>query len=345
MATTTRTRRPSKAAVARARAEIAAEPKQRYLPADLAAVIEKHQPTERQGRPMELIRPFLRAAITASSLTGQESVRKHCTHLTEIARYALTRGVPLTVERVLTTSFIDEFVRIDMAEMGDHQRAERRRRLLKLACSANPGPDVPARLTPLAHSAIKPCYSPIELAVITRVCFVQPTEARRRDLACVVALGAGAGLDSVDMRDLTTTDVEDLGELGLRVHVHGPRPRVVPVRKHCEALLRNAVAGRAPGELLLGQKQDRRNTAARATERAALYNVPHIEPARLRATWLADLMTDPIPLALILQAAGLKSARTLSELLPHLDSWLAHKGLSSDLNDTAATTELRGEQR
>jgi len=27
-------------------------------------------------------------------------------------------------------------------------------------------------------------------------------------------------------------------------------------------------------------------------ENAALYNVPHIEQSRLRATWLADLMTD-----------------------------------------------------
>lgn len=110
------------------------------------------------------------------------------------------------------------------------------------------------------------------------------------------------------------------------------------MRKHFEVLLRSALAGRTPGELLLGQKQDRRNTAARAIERAALHNVPHIEPARLRATWLADVMTDPIPLALILQAAGLRSARTLSELLPHLDAWLAHKSLTSGLDGAAATT-------
>ena len=338
------TKRPSRAAVARARAEIESEPKRRDLAPNLAAVIENHQPADQSGRPMELIRPFLQAAITASSLTGQESVRKYCTHLTEIARYAITRGVPLTVETVLTSSFIDEFVRVEMAELGDHLRAERRRRLLTLARSANPGPDVPARLTPISHSAVKPCYTPVELAVIARVCLVQPTEARRRDLSCVVALGAGAGLDSVDLRDLLTDDVEDLGARGIRVTVHGPRPRVVPVRAHFESLLRTAVAGRPHEELLLGQKQDRRNTAARATERAALHNVPHIEPARLRATWLADLMTDPIPLAVILQAAGLKSARTLSELLPHLGAWLEHKGLDSTLTEVAAPG-LRGEQR
>ncbi len=49
-------------------------------------------------------------------------------------------------------------------------------------------------------------------------------------------------------------------------------------------------------------------------------------------------MTDFIPVALILQAAGLKSSRTLAELHPHLGAWLTHKGLSG--TDTAA---LRGE--
>ena len=43
-------------------------------------------------------------------------------------------------------------------------------------------------------------------------------------------------------------------------------------------------------------------------------------------------------LALILQAAGLKSARTICELHPEIDPWLEHKGLS-----TLASTGLRGE--
>ena len=51
-------------------------------------------------------------------------------------------------------------------------------------------------------------------------------------------------------------------------------------------------------------------------------------------------MTDTIPLAVILQAAGLKSARTLSELQPHLGPWLTHKGLTA-----TDTTVLRGESR
>lgn len=334
-----RRKRPSAAAVARHLAEVEARPSGREMPAALTAVIDTYRPSPALPEAtMEKIRPFLHAAISASGLTGAESVRKHCNHLTRLGCYALKRGVPLEVDKVLTTAFIDDYVRVEMAEETGHLRAERRCRLLALAATANPGPDVPAKLTPVVHSPIKACYSPAELAVIMRVCRVQPTKARQRDLSIVVALSGGAGLDSVDMRSLLTDHIEDLGAEGILVHVQGPRPRTVVVRAGFEQLLREAIADMPKGVLLLGRKQDRRNTAARATERAALHNVPHIEPARLRATWLADLMTDSIPLAVILKAAGLKSARTLSELQPHLGPWLEHKGLGDPTGSI-----LRGE--
>lgn len=336
-----RKKRPSMAAVARRLAEIEARPTtNRELPEQVASVIETYNPVGIPDSTMEKVRPFLVEVITASELRGPESVRKHCNHLTKIACFAIERGEPLSIPTVMTTRFIDEYLRIAMAEESDHNRAERRRRLLALARATNPGPDAPAKLNAIGHSAIKPCYTPAEIAVIRRVASVQPTQTRSRDLSIVVALGAGAGLDSVDMRDLTTTDVEDLDLDGIRVHVHGPRPRVVVLRAPYEEMLRAAVGALKAGDLLLGKKQDRRNTAARATERAALYKVPHIEPARLRATWLADLMTDQIPLALILRAAGLKSARTISELQAHIGPWLEHKNLV-----TSDVVAMRGETR
>lgn len=337
-----RTKRPSKAAVARLRADVESRPKNAELPTEVAAVIEGYTSARVSDTTMETIRPFIVEAITASTLRGKESVRKHCNHLTQLACFALKRGMPLEISAVLTTTFIDEYVRVEMAEESRHNRSERRLRLLSLARTANPGPDVPPKLTPVGHSSVKPCYSPAELAVITRAARVQPTEARQRDLSIVVALSGGAGLDSVDMRDLLTDHVEDLGEAGIRIHVQGPRPRIVVLRRALEPLLRTALEGMPAGQLLIGRKQDRRNTAARATERAALHNIPHIEPARLRATWLADLMTDAIPLAVILQAAGLRSARTLAELQPHLGPWLEHKGL--DGLTEASEAVMRGEE-
>ena len=51
-------------------------------------------------------------------------------------------------------------------------------------------------------------------------------------------------------------------------------------------------------------------------------------------------MTDTVPIGVLLNAAGLKSARTLVDLVPHLGPWLEHKGLS-----TPAADALRGGDR
>ena len=323
-------RRVSMAAANRLAAQLrteAATPRQ--LDPVLAKIINEFD-LSAYNVPAPAARVFIRDVLTASSLTGHESVRKHCRHLAHLASFALSNGQPLEIGTLLTTDRIDEYIRRGMAGGGDsdHNRAERRRRLLALSANVNPGPNSPARLTPIAHVAVKPPYTPREAAVIIRVAGAQPTYAKGRDLAAVVGLCLGAGADSLDLRHLYVRDITDLGDDGLIVHFAGSRPREVAVRARLEHLLRSALAGRPPGDLVLGKKLDRRHVAAHAVEGAALYRVPHIEPTRLRATWLTDLMTDTVPIGLILRAAGLQSARTLSELLPHTGPWLTHKGLT-----------------
>ena len=123
-----RRKRPSMAAVRRALAEIEAAPRGRELPPELVKVIETYSPAGVPSETMDRIRPFLVEAITASTLIGAESVRKHCNHLTKLACFAMKRGIDLAVAQVLTTSLIDEYIRIEMAEESDHNRAERRTR-------------------------------------------------------------------------------------------------------------------------------------------------------------------------------------------------------------------------
>lgn len=325
------TRRPSKAAVLRSQAAAAAAAElERMLPPEIAAAVDAYRRPGVDPEQQSLINTYIKEVLTAADTTGTEAARKLCTHLSSLALFVLGRGLPLQVSTTLTTTVVDEYIRVGMVGEDDHLRSERRRRLLQLARRANPGPDSPARLTPIGHVAVKPPYLPTQCANIRRVALAQSTPARRRDVCAVVGLGAGAGLDSVDLRDLHVHDVEDRALEGIWVHVHGSRPRLVPVRRAYEPLVRAAVEGRDPGELLLGHKPDRRNTAARAFTGAELNGVPPLEPGRLRATWLADLMTDPVPIGVILKAAGLRSARTLAELQPHLEPWMAHKGITVD---------------
>jgi len=107
---------------------------------------------------------------------------------------------------------------------------------------------------------------------------------------------------------------------GITIEVPEPNPRSVTVLREFEDLVRIGLGDLKPHALLLGRKEDRRNLAARAIgDAVVLGDVPHIEQSRLRATWLARLMAAPVPLAVLLSAAGLRSARTLVDLLPHLE--------------------------
>ncbi|RYF60610.1 MAG: hypothetical protein EOO27_05220 [Comamonadaceae bacterium] len=298
------------------------------LPEEHAEYVAGYTPRNLVGRPMEVIRPFLHEVLARSNVRGVKSVMYHCTHLTELSAYALHRGLPLTIEAVLTTDLIEEYISIGM-DGKDRNRQARRDRLMNLARTVNPGPTTPATFSPIPRAAIQPCYTPLEMTIIRRVVQTQPTPSLACDLCLLTALGAGAGADSIDLRHLYFEHIEDRGsEEGIWVAFQEPRPRMVPVRLQYEGLLRSAIAGRRGGDLVIGVKEDRAGVTASTFERAVLYKAPELAQARLRATWLADLMTDPVPLALILRAAGLKSARSLADLLPHLDPWLAEKGIT-----------------
>lgn len=338
--TPTPRRRASKAEALRLRQALQAEALvPRPLATEAATVVATFD-IARYGTSTQPVRPFLVEAIRLSNLTGLESIAKHCRHLTALAVFSDAQGLILSVEKVLTTNNIDEYIRRGMVGDSDDNRSERRRRLLWVARAANPGPTVPAKLSPVGYGAVKAPYTPAERATVIRAARTQPTARKGNQIGVVVALGFGAGADAVDLRELWVRDIVDHGHDGLTVQFHGPRPRVVPVRRVSEKLLRAAVTGRDAEELVIGRDVSRRNTAARAVEGAALYKVPHIEPSRMRSTWLADLMTDPIPLALILQAAGLKSARTLVDVLPHVGPWRDFKGLPATALDV-----LRGGAR
>ena len=321
-------KRPSKASVLRNRQRLKEQQAHKpELDPKAAELIDSYTSKTLSTEDLRIIRPFMRRVIETSDLTGLESIRNHRTHISALAGFALHRGLPLDPALVLTTRFIDEYISTGMAGFDDHVRAERRRRLLNLARNVNPGPDCPARLAPIAHVSVRAPYTPGELAIIARVAAVQPTQAKVRQLCASVGGGAGAGLAAVDYRRLRVGAIRDMGDLGVEIHVPGPRARVVPVRRSMEHLVRLAIADCPDDQLLLGRDEDRRNTAARAVENAALYRVPAINQARLRSTWLADLMTDTVPIGVLMRAAGLLSARTLVDLLPHLDPWREAKGL------------------
>lgn len=71
--------------------------------------------------------------------------------------------------------------------------------------------------------------------------------------------------------------------------------------------------------LMLGQKDGRKNVTTPTIERLVTADgqTLEIEVPRLRSTWLVAHMSAPVPLGVLLAAAGLKSARAIVDLLPY----------------------------
>jgi hypothetical protein len=293
---------------------------------------EEYRPTADLGVPWPALKPFVQESLFRSAIRGIESLRKTTTHITHFGAWAYMKGLSLQVGPTVRRVNTDEYCRVGMPDSSEKSRSDRRSRLRGIADHIHPE-DAPQPGKAYHRPSIKPPYNhKTEMPAIRRAIKTQPTEELVRQLCLCVGLGAGAGIDSPDLKSLTANHVDDRGENGILVSVPGDRARAVWVLREYEWFVRRGLQGVAAGRLLLGQDPDRANVASRVYERAVLLgSVPKIEQSRLRTTWLATLMTRPVPLAVLCQAAGLKSTRTLFDLLPHIE-------LTSDSNATAGST-------
>lgn len=264
--------------------------------------------------------PFVEQTLTASSVRGLESLRKHATHVAYFGSWAHRKGLTLELATVCRAN-TDEYCRVGMAGSSEKSSSDRRSRLRAIADDLHPE-QAPPPAVAIPRKDLRPPYTEAEMQAIRRVSGVQPTLEMCRQLSICVGLGAGAGIDSPDLRLLHRNDVKDHGDAGIAVHVPGDRARIVWVLRSYEPIVRRGLAGLASEALLIGRVQDRRNVAGDVFNRATLVgNLPTLDQSRLRTTWLATLMSRPVSLAVILQAAGLKSTRTLFDLLPYLPTF------------------------
>jgi hypothetical protein len=253
------------------------------------------------------------------------------TQMGVLARFALwvtrrperpTCTEPLRTVELLGAGLVDEYLAGPFGSSPDATRATVRsslRRGVKRLAPDLAGPVI-------SYQPVQAPYSAFECASFVRLARNQPTPTTRRGLSAIVALGLGAGLSAQEQRAVTPQSVFDLdlgqGVIAVFVKVVGARARTVVVRAEYEELLREALAihrqqGRGPSQLLYGRTIDRPNVTTPVTSRAktALATGIALDPARLRSTWLVACMSAPVPLGALLRASGLRSARTLVDLV------------------------------
>ncbi len=168
----------------------------------------------------------------------------------------------------------------------DSTRATRRAILRRIArhC-ASPQQDLPL---PIAYRRVRPPYSPDEVQGLLALASAQPTPSRRRTLLAIVHLGLGCGIASRDLVWVRGQDIEQMQDGAVSVRVSGgTRPRsVVALQAHETALLE--LSRFTTGGLLIGgSTRGRRNVTRGPLDRVVGgEDLPRLETARLRSTWL-----------------------------------------------------------
>ncbi len=251
------------------------------------------------------------------STSSDTNAAKYLSHLSDFAAWAHEQGVPLTLKALLDADVIERYIAVGMPGAKDSTRATRRAILRRIArrC-ASPPQDLPL---PIAYRRVRPPYSPEEVHGLLGLASAQPTPSRSRTLRAILHLGLGCGIASRDLAWVRGQDVEQLPDGAVSVTVSGgTRPRsVVALRAHEIALLE--LSRFSSGGLLIGgSTRGRRNVTRGPLDRVVGgEDLPRLETARLRSTWLLTHLRARTPLPALMLAAGLTTVRPLEDLLHH----------------------------
>ncbi|MFF5700913.1 hypothetical protein ACFY7H_00095 [Streptomyces sp. NPDC012794] len=268
----------------------------------------------------ERVEHEVRATVARAAPLTTHRARDLLTALTRIAVFADQHGHPPDARRWLDPAMVEYFTAVGCPEVREAARANYRSCLTAIR-QAVYGPDLPGG-KPVSLSSSDPSapYTPAEKAGLWAWAGGQPTQELRRSLRLLLVLGLGCGLDTNEIIPLRGPDVRALDGGGQVLSVRGSRARLVICSRPYERALAEAGERSGTGSLFRPGCQARgSNTVTDLIYRATRDpRVPRLVMGRCRATWLVDRMNIPIPLTVLLAAAGLDSLHALSRLVPHL---------------------------
>jgi len=257
------------------------------------------------------------AAAFARELTAQarpESPNRAKAYLFAASRlgaFCESTGLELTATVALNPSVVERCCWPKMTTMSAPTRRTVRSNLRAIARALR----LESSSVALPRERSKAPYSAAEIAAYLALADAQPTTSRRMRASALVCLGAGAGLVGAVLKAVRGTDVAARsGGVVVCVRV-GRRPRVVPVlsRYHDRLLAAASLAG---DRLVIGgTSPERRNVTSPLTASlAGGRDLPRIEIARLRATWLCEV-AEMIGLRAFMDAAGITCSQRLGDLV------------------------------
>jgi integrase len=258
---------------------------------------------------------FARDVVTAAAPSTKARAKALLFAASRLAAFALRTGLELRPDAVFPPAVVERFIVANAKVLSAPTRRTLRTncRALGRALEAYPAP-LPV---PLPRERAKTPYTQGEISAFLALAEAQPTPGRATKAAALICLGAGAGLVGADLRALRGNDVR-VRSGGVVVVVTGRRARTVPVlaRYHRRLLAGAELAGQ---ELLVGGSNPwRRNvTTPVVGSLAGGEDLPRLEVARLRATWLAEVAAA-IGLPAFMAAAGVSCCQRLGDVVGRL---------------------------
>lgn len=286
------------------------------IPLDVRNFINEYAPKDLDGDQWERISEPVRTAVKRAGFQTVASVRRHCTTVTLYLAWRDSQSLSLTANDPWKPGEIDQFYLRGMTQLGDRTKNDYRTRLRNLA--ARVAPTVATQVPSLGYNSVRPGYSAVEEAMIRRASLAQGRPETRREMCAIVGFGGGAGLDAHDLQHVLIDEVT-VEDDGIHVRTTGAKARHIVVRREYEALVLVALEGLKPGRPVLKIDRNKPNPVARIIAAAQIYDdIPKIDLRRLRTTWITWLLTQRVPLDVIMTSSGLISARTLVDMIATL---------------------------
>lgn len=311
----------SAAAMRRIREQLLAEAVPAPLPADVAEWLDGYEPKFVDRVTWVAIRPHFLGIVRAAQLDRIEVCKRRSSLLAGYLAWRYETGASVALAESMTRDAVEGYIKSMTTKTNKGTVNTMRSRLRKLAQAANPSAVSNPTGVAYGYAPVKPPYDPVEEAAIRRAVLRYHNEVTRRHLCLIVGMCAGAGLDAADVVLLDSGSIRDFGADGIRVDVPGPKARTVWVRVEYEEPVRAALAGNRPKARarLIGTRPNGKNAVGAIVENAVFHgHVPKVEAARLRSTWIVWALSRNVPLPVLMQAAGLKTARSLAALVEYV---------------------------
>lgn len=308
---------------------LAPDPGLDHLAANVREAVERYRPQDLHDAKWAELRPLTLRLVAGYRPPSVVAARNVATIAVAFLAWVWTLptrpepAAPPTAQELLTHPLHESYIRrqVDGNQPPPKASSAKERSVLRRCVRSLDADQVDVQVN---HTPVIAPYTPAECQMFVAVALAQPTASAARNACYLFGLTLGAGLAPEDLRAVRRCDIveQTLPSLGavLTVRVGGKNPRTVPVRGLYEPLLRRALAlsaDLAGDDPVLGRKADRHNVTHGIRRGIVTARGPvDINTGRLRTTWLFAAMNANVPLRELLQMAGLRSARTLIDILP-----------------------------